>query len=99
MLSRSSFFNKLFNADKSTAAKLEQRKRQAVRILLKVAGLNRHLPVDSANKKKMLSVDIRMTERYIRAAGVSPARLYKENGNSGEQIKILVEALSKRELG
>jgi hypothetical protein len=96
----SRFFNKIFNADKSTAAKLTNRKKQAVRILLLVAGLNRHLPLgNDAGKKKALAGDIRIAERYIRSAGCSPERLYKENGNPAQQIKILVEALSKRELG
>lgn len=96
----SKFFNKIFNADKSTAAKLAHRKKQAVMILLLIADLNRHIPVgkDPA-KRKALASDIRNAERYIRAAGCSPARLYRANGKIGEQIKILVESLSKRELG
>jgi hypothetical protein len=92
--------NKIFNADKSTTAKLANRKKQAVKILLVVADLNRHLPIGKDPvKRKELAKDIRVAERYIRAAGASPERLYHANGNAGEQIKILVEALCKRELG
>lgn len=93
------FFTKIFNADKSTAAKLTHRKKQAVKILLFVADLNKHIPIKKDPlKRKALAADIRIAERYIRAAGVSPRVLYMANGNPGQQIKILVEALSKREL-
>jgi hypothetical protein len=92
-------FSKIFNAYKSTVAILTSRKKHAVKLLLLVAGLNRHLPLgQDAAKKKALAADIRTVERYIRAAGCSPVRLYKANGNPAAQIKILVEALSKREL-
>jgi hypothetical protein len=93
---------RIFNADKSTAAKMESRKKQAVLILMMVADLNKLIPKvpkpTSAHlaplKKQMARV-----EGYIVATGCGPEKLYRANGKPQEQIKILVEELSKREFG
>jgi hypothetical protein len=93
---------RIFNADKSTAAKLESRKKQAVLILMMVADLNKLIPKvpkpTSAHlaplKKQMARV-----EGYIVATGCGPEKLYRANGKPQEQVKILVEELSKREFG
>ncbi len=94
--------NKIFNADKSTAAKLQMRKRQAVRILTMVTQLNELLPktrnpIEYTRQVEALKAQAERVEGYILATGCDPERLYRANGNPGEQIKILVEELAKRE--
>jgi hypothetical protein len=84
--------NKIFNADKSTAAKLADRKKQAVLMLLMVAKLTRLPP--SKVKERAAQV-----EAYLRASGVDLDDLYALNGKPGDQIQALVKALAQRELG
>ena len=94
--------NKIFNADKSTAAKLQMRKRQAIRILTMVTQLNDLIPttknpVEYTRQVESLKAQSERVEGYIIATGCDPERLYRANGKPGEQIKILVEELAKRE--
>jgi hypothetical protein len=93
----SKVFNKIFNADKSTTAKLVHRKRQAMSIMMMVAGLNDYVPPKKTEKE--LKDQVKIVERYIRSAGITPSVLYKQNGNVPAQLKLLLEALYKRELG
>lgn len=90
----------IFNADKSTAAKLQARKRHAVLILTMVAGLNNLIPKETKPEKAQLDAlraQMKRVEGYIEATGCDPAKLYRANGNPQQQIKILVEEISKRE--
>jgi hypothetical protein len=94
--------NKIFNADKSTAAKLQMRKRQAVRILTMVTQLNDLIPTTQDPKEYKRQVDAlkaqaERVESYIVATGCDPEKLYRANGKPAEQIKILVEELARRE--
>ena len=94
---------KVFNANKSDVAKLEHRKRQAVTILMMVADLNKMLPTSNVqpvrNKdRELLRGRVEHIERFMYAAGISPEKLYRENGKPAVQIKLLVEAMCKREL-
>jgi hypothetical protein len=93
----SKVFNKIFNADKSTTAKLVHRKRQAMSIMMMVAGLNDYVPPKKTEKE--LKEQIKIVERYIRSVSVTPSVLYKKNGDVPAQLKLLLEALYKRELG
>ncbi len=82
----------LFDADKSTAAKEESRKRQARTILKMVADLNSGDPLT-------IKAQADRVEGYIRATGCDPKKLYAKNGHPMEQVKILVGELSRREFG
>ena len=97
--------DKIFNADKSKAAKSRSRHKDAVLILQMVGGLSSHFPTaadrdEEARKQKLANLrqQARRVESYIRATGCAPQKLYAANGNPTEQVKILVEELSKREL-
>jgi len=88
--------NKLFNAEKSTTAKLTERKKQAVAMLRMVAGLNKFM--DPA-KLPQLRTHGQRIEMYLSASGVDTDALYALNGNPTKQIELLVKALAQRELG
>ena len=98
------YANKIFNADKGTAAKLAARKKQAVVILTMVAGLNKLMPtaanstLEHRQQNDALKSQARRVEGYIRAMGCTPKDLYAANGKPDEQVKILVTELAKREL-
>jgi hypothetical protein len=89
--------NRIFNADKSTSAKLAERKKQAVSLLRMVAGLN-HFMGDPM-KQQHLREHGQRVEMYLSASGVDTDALYAKNGNPAKQIEILVKALAARELG
>lgn len=94
---------KVFNANKSDVAKLEHRKRQAVTILMMVADLNKMLPTSNVQQvrnkdRELLRGRVEHIERFMYSAGISPEKLYRENGKPAAQIKLLVEAMCKREL-
>jgi len=95
--------NKLFKADKSTAAKLTARKKQAVVILTMVARLYPLIPDPQAEdydaRVTRLKEQAGRVEGYIRASGCPPEKLYAANGRPDKQISILVEELARRELG
>jgi hypothetical protein len=93
---------RIFNADKSTAAKLQSRKKQAVLILMMVADLNKLIPKVpklTAQHLAPLKKQMARVEGYIQATGCEPEKLYRANGKPQEQVKILVAELSKREFG
>jgi len=95
--------NKIFNADKSTAAKLAARKKQAVVILTMVGKLHRYFPRategDAFDEQvAVLKEQAKRVEGYIRASGCPPEKLYAANGKPDEQVRILVAELSRREL-
>jgi hypothetical protein len=81
----------IFNWKKSTAAKLEMRKKHAVRILLMAANLDLTQPRDKIEKHA------KRIENYIHAVGCSPAALYRLNGQPMAQIKFLATEMAKRE--
>jgi hypothetical protein len=81
----------MFNWKKATAAKLEMRKKHAVRILLMAANL------DLTQPRATIEKHAKRVENYIRAAGGSPAALYRLNGQPMAQIKLLATAMAKRE--
>ena len=96
--------NRIFNADKSTAAKLAARKKYAVSILLMVARLNDLIPkaqdpLQRAAEETALKKQVARVEGYIQATGCPPSKLYAANGKPAEQVKILVQELSRREFG
>jgi hypothetical protein len=96
------FAGHIFSADKSTAAKLQSRKKQAVLILMMVADLNKlipKVPKPRAEQLAPLKKQMARVEGYIRATGCEPEKLYRANGKPQEQVKILAEELSKREFG
>jgi hypothetical protein len=94
---------RIFNADKSTAAKLQSRQKQAVLILMMVADLNKLIPKmppkPTAARLDPLKKQMARVEGYIRATGCDPEKLYRANGKPQEQVKILAAELSKREFG
>ena len=100
---RKGVFAKVFDANKSTAGKLAHRKKQAVTILMMIADLNKIIPRSTDKDTRRLELkefkkQVAHIERLIYAAGTSPKKLYRANGKPMEQIKILVEAMCKREL-
>ena len=100
---KKNIFTKVFSSKKSNAAKLQHRKKQAVTILLMVADLNKIMPTSPTGPRRLkqratLKKRVLHIEQYMRAAGVSPKKLYRQNGKPIEQIKLLVEAMCKREL-
>jgi hypothetical protein len=86
--------NKIFNADKSDAAKLQARKKQAVLILKMVARLNTLM-----SNPQALAAQAKRVESYISATGLDTQALYKLNGKPQAQINLLVKGLAQRELG
>ncbi len=96
--------NKIFNADKSKAAKSRQRHKDAVLILQMVGNLSKLIPGRADDKEQRLDKlrlvrpQAKRVEGYIQAAGCPPQKLYAANGNPPEQVKILVAELSRREL-
>jgi hypothetical protein len=94
---KTGFANKVFNADKSTSAKLAERKKQAVSLLKMVAGLNHYM--GDPMKQQHLREHGQRVEMYLSASGVDTHDLYAQNGNAAKQIEILVKALAARELG
>ena len=100
---KSNLTTKIFNANKSSVAKLEHRKRMAVTILVMVSDLNNMLPTSDVKnirdeEREKLHGRVEHIERFMYAAGISPQKLYRENGKPAVQIKLLVEAMCKREL-
>jgi hypothetical protein len=96
--------NRIFNADKSSAAKLAARKKQAVVILMMVHKLNDLIPrsADEAARSQeleRLKAQMKRVEAYIGASGCPPEKLYAATGKPGEQVSILVKELARRELG
>jgi hypothetical protein len=94
--------NKFLRVDKSSAAKLQARKNQAVSIMMMAVKLNDYVPTGTNPPPEQIAKFKKHAERvetYIRATGCSPKKLYRENGKPMEQVKILVKELSKRELG
>jgi hypothetical protein len=94
--------NKLFRVDKSSAAKLQARKKQAVMVLMMAVKLNDYMPKGASptpEEVRRLQKHAGRVESYIRATGCSPKKLYRANGNPQEQVKILVKELARRELG
>jgi hypothetical protein len=96
-------FTTIFNGNKSSAAKMAHRKKQAVTILMLVANLNNLLPTSTdkaaRNKERQkLQKRAQQVERYMYAAGVSPKKLYRANGDPTQQVTMLVKAMCKREL-
>ena len=73
-------------------------------ILQRVSNLSKLIPtradaeVERAKKLGQVRPRAPRVESYLRAAGCPPKKLYAANGNPAEQVKILVEELSKREL-
>jgi len=94
---KSGISNRIFNADKSTSAKLAERKKQAVSLLRMVAGLNKFL--GDPMKQQHLREHGQRVEMYLSASGVDTDALYALNGNPTKQIELLVKALAARELG
>lgn len=97
--------NKIFNADKTTAAKLAARKKQAVVILMMVQRLNDLIPPARAQDPRAhalgmeaLKAQVKRVELYISASGCPPERLYEAAPDAGKQISVLVKELSRREL-
>ncbi|MFN2228310.1 MAG: hypothetical protein ACK2VA_00940, partial [Anaerolineae bacterium] len=76
---------------KATAAKLEMRKKHAVRILLMAANL------DLTKPRAVIEKHAKRIESYIHAVGCSPAALYRLNGQPMAQIKLLATEMAKRE--
>ena len=81
----------IFNWQKATAAKLEMRKKHAVRILLMAANL------DLTKPRAEFEKSAKRVENHINAAGCDPQALYRLNGQPMEQIKLLATEMAKRE--
>lgn len=84
----------IFNADKATAAKLADRRKQAVTLLTLVVRLNQLRDDQAALQARGAQV-----EAFLIASGVDTEALYARNGRPAEQVDLLVAALCKRELG
>ncbi len=100
--------NYIFDANKSTKAKLEARKKNVITIFNMVNGLNvllAQIPQNPRPGERMAKVKMEenlkrqaaRVENYIKAAGCSPKTLYKNNGKPEEQAKTLLQALYQRE--
>lgn len=93
--------NKIFNADKSDAAKLADRKKQAVSMLKMIAGLNpliEQAKQGKAGAKPALANHKVRIELYLSASGVDTNKLYSLNGKPSEQVMLMVKAIAQREL-
>ncbi|MBN1136786.1 MAG: DUF4157 domain-containing protein [Anaerolineae bacterium] len=88
-------------AEKSTAAKLAARKKRAIKILELVASLPvpKSIPGSRNWRFELVEFDAKgkRVEEFILAAGVSPEKLYSLNGDPGGQVKLLADAMAKRE--
>ena len=82
-----------FNADKSTAAKLADRRKQAVFMLLMVRTLNL---LDDATQRQARAKQV---HDYLVASGVNTSELYAPGAPPSKKVQLLVSALYKRELG
>ena len=93
--------NKIFRGDKSDAAKLADRKKQAVMMLSMIARLNPLMDQAQANQpgaRAQLGAQAKRVELYLKASGVEKSSLYALNGNPAKQVLLLVKAISQREL-
>ncbi|WP_284638201.1 hypothetical protein [Paenibacillus silviterrae] len=82
----------VFNAEKSSANKQAKRVEQANLILDMIAKLPEYVPGDEGIKKQYTRV-----ENFIASTGISPAQLYRLNGNVTKQREYLVSGMKKRE--
>lgn len=83
----------LFDADKSTAAKLADRRKQAVFMLMMVHNLER---LEDQAQRQERAVQV---HAYLVASGVDTSELYAPGPGPREKVNLLVGALYKRELG
>lgn len=81
----------VFNADKSSSAKLAKRIQHSNLILEMVAALPEYRPGDESILKQYKRV-----ENFISASGVSTAELYRLNGNVEKQRELLVGGMKQR---
>ncbi len=80
-----------FDASKSTAAKRDYRMKQVNTLLQQIQNLKSLKGAAFDSRAKQL-------EMYISAMGVSPGKLFAQNGNQKEQITMLYKALIQREI-
>ncbi len=80
-----------FDASKSTAAKRDYRMKQVNTLLQQIQNLKTLKGAAFDSRAKQL-------EMYISAMGVSPGKLFAQNGNQKEQITMLYKALIQREI-
>lgn len=81
-----------FNKEKSSELKQERRFRHAA-ALLKMAG---SLPAFD-NSDDEVKNEYKRMERFLSVAGVDLGEFYKYNGNIGQQVKMLMDALAQRD--
>ncbi|ERM81261.1 hypothetical protein P872_10740 [Rhodonellum psychrophilum GCM71 = DSM 17998] len=79
-----------FDQSKSTAAKTDFRTKQVKHFMRLAVGLAYKDP----QKEQKDFEDVLL---YIKASGVSKRKLFRNNGNPQEQIKLLLEAITTRE--
>jgi hypothetical protein len=93
----------MFDANKSSGAKLDARKRHTATIFGMVSRLNKLIlngnekPEEKAAKVKQLNDNVMRVETFIQASGCSPTALYRLNGKPQEQASLLLQSLYKRE--
>lgn len=82
----------VFDAEKSSAKKLEKRTKHSNLILEMIANLPEYRPDDAEIVKQYQRV-----ENFISASGINPRALYRLNGNMEKQRELLVNGMKKRE--
>ncbi|MEI2610864.1 MAG: hypothetical protein V9G20_19715, partial [Candidatus Promineifilaceae bacterium] len=85
-----------FNADKTTAKKIERRQNDAQLMMTMVNQLPT-LPQRTDPTYAATVAQYKRVEALILATGVDMEALYELNGHGDEQFKLLVEAMAKRE--
>lgn len=81
----------IFDHTKSTAAKEDFRLKQ-VKFLIKLI-----VDLSYEQDEQKVILDYKNIQMYLKALGISEKTLVKENGDPQKQIKMLVEAINKRE--
>ena len=81
---------KRFDASKSSMAKKAERLNKVKFIIKKAVTLSLERPKDESAVAGL--------ENYVKATGVNTGRLYSKNGQADEQIKLMFEAMSQREM-
>lgn len=87
---------KVYNKDKSSTKKNAEYLANARRLMTIAKGLDVIKTTDAEDVKAKKLESYAQLELMIEAAGVSPKKLYKLNGNPAEQMKMLIEAMKQR---
>ncbi|MBK9125598.1 MAG: hypothetical protein IPM16_21070 [Chloroflexi bacterium] len=87
---------KVYNKDKSSTKKKAEYLANARRLMTIAKGLDVVKDTDKEPVKTQKLKSYEQLELMIKATGVSPKKLYKQNGNPAEQMKMLIAAMKER---